>query len=1233
MKRIKICNKILSLLLSFILILGSVGTQIKTYANSVETISSISLPIEGSASGKGTPNVIYKGFSADASKVIDPYLKISIYIAKNEDITADVSELLGKRQIELTSSGTYDKEEIHWDMTKFTLNTGWNTLYLPFSEAEAQDDSVNKFDISAINYFRFYNQHSAKNIEFTLKVKNVSIISGVDLPVNLPIDGSVSGKGTPQIIKNNFLVDASNIENPYLKISIYIAKNEDITADVSELLGKRQIELTSSGTYDKEEIHWDMTKFTLNTGWNTLYLPFSEAEAQDDGVNKFDITAINYFRFYNQHSPKNIEFTLKVKDASIISGSNVPINLPVEGSSSGSGQRVITYKNFSVDASNVTDPYLKLSVYIAKNDDTAADISDLLKSSGIELTSSGKYDVAEIAWSNATVNLEAGWNTIYLPFSDGKYTDGGSSFDISSINYFRIYHNPIDNSIEFTLKIKNVSIVSGNDISDSEESNIPNDLIFAKLDGTERNICHPGLSGEFNSGDYEGKHFDRRLSFEPSGDIKDRAYVMRTAVSGMTALDISEYNVFTFDLLVEDNGAWEDYRNNLTFSIMKNSNTYYEVSDNSLKNALKNVVPGVKSKITISLSSIGQKKLRDVAGFMISLKDGTSDKILHLTITNAVVKFNADYPTVIYDISKADIQVSQKVFLIDELGIRGTLGASADDTYQNVSSKFVRDAIIDDCVFNGDISETEFISFQIYISKLTALPSDMFIAFGYSESQGIKYLNSIDVRSQITQDGWNTVIIKTENIGAKEKLTDISSWKLFTNDTSKLAENYKVIIHACNFTGVMLDIVPTLTVGNDETEMYVTWFTTSDKLGSVIISDGVSESKIEAYEQGESTADFYYYNRAKISGLKANTDYTYKVGTEDFWSEEYALRTSDFDNSFSFIHISDVQLNGSQTQVDNWNKTLMAINRNFPNTNFILDTGDVSDIYYRNDLYMLYKSPQLLKNYITAVVPGNHDKIKVSGDSLFTQHFTISENKEVYTGYGVNECDYWYSYNNVLFISLNSNITDNDYHEAFVRKVVSEQGNKYDWKIVTTHISAFGASYHSQENETINFREQLAPVFSELKVDAVLSGHDHCYDRSYIMNGVTPIINDGIYAANTDGGVLYISGSTASSSKYNSPVNGCEEYSAKIIQNKFGFVNCEVAAGRLIFTFYNSENMEILDKFTLYKDGQISSADLVVLRKGLLFDTAKEDLYDYNYDGEINIIDLIRLKKKLVNVA
>jgi hypothetical protein len=60
--------------------------------------------------------------------------------------------------------------------------------------------------------------------------------------------------------------------------------------------GESQIEITSSGTWDQQEIHWDVNKnMGLITGWNHLELKL--ADGVDDG--KCNIKAINFVRFYH----------------------------------------------------------------------------------------------------------------------------------------------------------------------------------------------------------------------------------------------------------------------------------------------------------------------------------------------------------------------------------------------------------------------------------------------------------------------------------------------------------------------------------------------------------------------------------------------------------------------------------------------------------------------------------------------------------------------------------------------------------------------------------------------------------------------------------------------------------------------------------------------------------------------------------------------------------------------
>lgn len=84
---------------------------------------------------------------------------------------------------------------------------------------------------------------------------------------------------------------------------------------------------------------------------------------------------------------------------------------------------------------------LAIDIYVS-----SADLITKIKQLMLEITSSGKYDVEEYAWSlhekNNTGVLKEGWNTVYLYIDEAILTGGAA--DLSRINYFRIYANDID---------------------------------------------------------------------------------------------------------------------------------------------------------------------------------------------------------------------------------------------------------------------------------------------------------------------------------------------------------------------------------------------------------------------------------------------------------------------------------------------------------------------------------------------------------------------------------------------------------------------------------------------------------------------------------------------------------------------------------------------------------------------------------------------------------------------
>lgn len=98
-------------------------------------------------------------------------------------------------------------------------------------------------------------------------------------------------------------VDISSIANPALLIRFYINKPEELYLDFNS-----QIELTSSGYFDNEELCWlgsnvftnwghtTAASYELQAGWNTIVLPFETANASGSA---FRPTNVNFFRWYS----------------------------------------------------------------------------------------------------------------------------------------------------------------------------------------------------------------------------------------------------------------------------------------------------------------------------------------------------------------------------------------------------------------------------------------------------------------------------------------------------------------------------------------------------------------------------------------------------------------------------------------------------------------------------------------------------------------------------------------------------------------------------------------------------------------------------------------------------------------------------------------------------------------------------------------------------------------------
>ena len=391
-----------------------------------------------------------------------------------------------------------------------------------------------------------------------------------------------------------------------------------------------------------------------------------------------------------------------------------------------------------------------------------------------------------------------------------------------------------------------------------------------------------------------------------------------------------------------------------------------------------------------------------------------------------------------------------------------------------------------------------------------------------------------------------------------------------------------------------------LTVGKDETEMNLTWYANTSEIGTVeYAKDGEFPSEFTTANAtgNQSNDNGFYYNQATLTNLEENTKYVYRLVNNDTVSKTYEFTTEDFDGSYNFILAGDPQIGASgnaTNDTEGWKKTLQdSINKFDPD--FILSAGDQVNTASNESQYSGYLASEYLTNTPQANVVGNHD----SSSNAYSQHFNLPN----VSGKGATTAgsDYWYVYNNTLFMNINSNNMSTAEHKAFMEEAIAANPDAR-WKVVSFHHSVYSVANHAVEGDILQRREELTPVFDELGIDVVLMGHDHVYVRSNIMKGMQVVTDTSDLQSVTDpDGVLYVTANSASGSKYyNIKTDISTEFVAKMDQSKQRSIsNIEVSENEFKITTYlydaNNDDWAVLDTFAINKT-EVQEADKTALK-------------------------------------
>lgn len=320
------------------------------------------------------------------------------------------------------------------------------------------------------------------------------------------------------------------------------------------------------------------------------------------------------------------------------------------------------------------------------------------------------------------------------------------------------------------------------------------------------------------------------------------------------------------------------------------------------------------------------------------------------------------------------------------------------------------------------------------------------------------------------------------------------------------------------------------------TRMNISWISLNDSSSITYTKstdkDFKSATTIDAYPikspvQFSDYKDIYYSYGVSLKNLTPNTEYIFYITDKNGDSQLRKFKTAPDSQTtgFSFLALSDVH-----AQRANHNDVRLA-NRIAENIysnikyDFILSTGDMVGSGGLLNNWRAWESSFIFSNFMNAQTPGNHEYYKdyLSKDRITNRWFSSMNNNPKNGADGLLS-SYFFIYNNVLFISIDSSAASGEgteleaelrkfrYQSEWFMSVVEDNAGSYKYIIVYQHYSPFNVTGGTPSDGKY---KQWRGIFDEYGVDLVLSGHEHTYLRTH------PIFENEV-SDDTSKGTVYI---------------------------------------------------------------------------------------------------------------
>jgi len=287
-----------------------------------------------------------------------------------------------------------------------------------------------------------------------------------------------------------------------------------------------------------------------------------------------------------------------------------------------------------------------------------------------------------------------------------------------------------------------------------------------------------------------------------------------------------------------------------------------------------------------------------------------------------------------------------------------------------------------------------------------------------------------------------------------------------------------------------------LTPGSNTTELNLAWYSSTLDTKTVVRlfdADGIFIKTAMGTYGAASKGKLWH--KVTLTDLTPGAKYKYSASSDSVnWSEEYDYSVPE-SGAFRFAIVGDPQLEARNSKAANaWAGVVGKIAE--AGASFIVSAGDHVDNSNGDESeFKLFFAPPELRNIPFAPARGNHDPA-----DLFVYHFNLPNEQNLASG------NYFYLYNNILFIALNtahwpgSKERAAEYVADFnstIKEAKAANAGKYEWIIVHHHKSTRSVAIHFYDDDVRHYIEGgFDKLMAESGVDLVIAGHDHIYVRT-----------------------------------------------------------------------------------------------------------------------------------------